>query len=155
MVRDTHDACEIESRAEIISLGAVIVIGIAFLMSAFALFALMHPSRDLLQIVPAVAAAVATWLFVIDSCSERLLLIGNDVTLTSRFRRVRRVSLSGAESLSFHHEGFNLEQGMVAIEVRKKNQSLRLPLGPCWQNRTVISCLQRIALQRNIPFRSS
>lgn len=126
--------CEREVRADILSLGGAVILGICLVLSAALLLASQSASVSQLQRIILAALTMAAWLYFFDSISERLRIIDHAVEYSALLSRRRFVPLIELESMLMVYEGFNLERGIESIEFRRRGRKPdRIALGPCWQ----------------------
>ncbi len=146
-----EESCLVCARAEFVSLGGIIVFALCILFTALLLFMLTVPGATSAQLVIALVLVAASWVYFINSVTEKLSLVDHSLVFTSVLGRARRIPLSELEAMVLRHEGFNLERGMQTIELRQAGKKPdRISLGPCWQRNKLDSFLDSVdrALQQ-------
>ncbi len=139
------------ARAELVSLGGIIVFALCILFTALLIFMLTVPGATSSQLVIALVLVAASWMYFINSVTEKLSLVDHALFFSSALGRARRIPLGELEAMVLRHEGFNLERGMQTIELRQTGKKPdRISLGPCWQRNKLDSFLTSVdqALQQ-------
>ena len=109
------------------------------------------PGATSSQLVIALVLVAASWMYFINSVTEKLSLVDHALFFSSALGRARRIPLGELEAMVLRHEGFNLERGMQTIELRQTGKKPdRISLGPCWQRNKLDSFLTSVdqALQQ-------
>jgi hypothetical protein len=97
------------------------------------------------QHVILIALVGLSWMYFLDSITERLRLINNCVEFRSLFSRHHLVPLAQLEAMLLVYQGFNLERGMETIEFRKHDAKPQtVSLGPCWQRHKLEAFLHAV-----------
>src|SRR6185369_1703740 len=106
---------------------------------------LLLPTVTSLQLTILILLTGASWMYLLDSCTERLCLVDHSIEFKAFFSRKRRIPLNELQAMLLVHEGFNLERGMESIEFRRAGRKPdRVPLGPCWQRHKLESFLHSV-----------
>lgn len=151
-LRDLRTSCVRDVRAEVISLGGVILVAICFLITVIAFLMLASPAITSAQRAIVGILAVGAWLYAVDSLSERLTLVNQEVHFTAMLTRRRAIPLIELEAMILVQQGFNLEQGMQSIEFRRRGfRPDRITLGPCWRRYRLEDFLHSVELALNDP----
>ena len=146
-----EDSCLVSARAELVSLGGIIVFALCILFTALLIFMLTVPGATSAQLVIALVLVAASWMYFINSVTEKLSLVDHTLLFSSALGRARSIPLGELEAMVLRHEGFNLERGMQTIELRQTGKKPdRISLGPCWQRNKLDSFLTSVdqALQQ-------
>jgi len=137
--------CLVDARAEIVTLGGAIVLALCLLLSVVAFGVSQLPDVTGLQRSILALLAVGSWLYCIDSVTERLRLVGHSVEFSAVLSRRRSIPLAELESMLLIYNGFNLERGIESIEFRRRGQKPdRISLGPCWQRHKLEAFLHSV-----------
>ncbi len=139
--------CLSSAQAELISLGGAVVLSICMLMTVMLIIALQSAGVSAAQRAVMVGLTGASWLYFLDSVTERLRLFDHTLEYSAFLSRRRLISLDDLETIVFVHEGFNLERGIESFEFRRRDGAGpdRLSLGPCWQRNKLEIFLQTVA----------
>lgn len=141
-----------EARAEIVSLGGAIFLAICMSLTVVLMIVAQRPSLAPSQWILALLLTVGSWVYLIDSLTERLRLLDGCVEYDSLLTRRRLIPIAGLHEILFVDEGFNLERGMISIEFRRGGaQSERIALGPCWQRNKLERFLRAVELAAQKP----
>lgn len=150
--RDLRTSCVRDVRAEAISLGGLVLMTICLLLSVVAFLMLSSATITAAQRAIVGLLAFGAWLYAIDSLSERLTLVNQEVHFSSFFSRRRTIPLIELEAMILVQQGFNLEQGMQSIEFRRQGfRPDRITLGPCWRRYRLEDFLHSVELALNDP----
>lgn len=123
-----------EVRAELVSVGGAIVLALCILLSLAVVTVWLLADATSLQLTILFLLTGVSWVYLLDSCTEHLLLVDHAIEFGALFSRKQRIPLSELQAMLLVHEGFNLERGMESIEFRRAGRKPdRVPLGPCWQ----------------------
>ncbi len=142
---DDEPVCLREVRAELVSLGGAIVLMICLVITAALFIVLQLPQVTAPQRVIIAGLVAASWLYLLDSVTERLRLVDHCVEYHSLFGRRRCIPLKELRAMLLIHEGFNLERGMESLEFRRDGKKAdRVALGPCWQRHKLESFLHSV-----------
>jgi len=145
MKGDQEIECVCDVRAEIVSLGGAIMFGICILLAMSLFMVLMLPGITALQIAIVFILTLISWIYLFDSCTERLRLVGRTLHYSAAFSRKRIIPLNELDAMILMHEGFNLERGMESIEFRRRGKKPdRIALGPCWQRNKLEAFLHSV-----------
>lgn len=127
--------CLREVKAEMLTLGGAIMFAICVVLSVGAIGSLQLASVTNLQRFILWALTGVSWLYFLDSISERLRLVDHAIEFRALFSRHRLIPLQELEAMLLVYQGFNLERGMESIEFRRRGKKPeRIALGPCWQH---------------------
>ncbi len=151
-LRDLRTSCVRDVRAEAISLGGLVLIAICALISVVAFLMLGSAAITSAQRAIIALLSFGAWLYAVDSLSERLTLVNQEVHFSSFFSRRRAIPLVELEAMILVQQGFNLEQGMQSIEFRRHGfRPDRITLGPCWRRYRLEDFLHSVELALNDP----
>lgn len=138
-------ACVLQVKARLVSLNGGVVLALALLLSAFLAGALLSSQFAFGQMVLFGVLALAAWLYLLDSVTERLFVTGDQIERASLFGRRASIKLDDLDALLLVHEGLNQEIGIESLTARYRNgRSVRLPLGPCWRRRDLETFLTSV-----------
>ncbi|MCC7356918.1 hypothetical protein IT408_00190 [Candidatus Uhrbacteria bacterium] len=150
--QDLRVSCVRDVRAQAISIGGVILIAICVILTVVALLMLESMTITSAQRGIIGLLAFGSWLYAIDSLSERLTLVNKEVHFRSFFSRHRAIPLIELEAMILVQQGFNLEQGMQSIEFRRHGfEPDHITLGPCWRRHRLEDFLHSVELALNDP----
>lgn len=152
-----ENVCLVQARAEVVSLGGAVLLALCLLLSAVFIMALFSPIVSGLQRFIAVVFFLAGWVYLLDSVTESLSLVGQTLEFTAKLRRTRRIPLAELEGMTLIHQGLNLEQGVETIELHQFGKHVdRISLGPCWQRHVLEAFLHSVdrALQHAVVVES-
>jgi len=123
-----------EARAELVSLGGAVLLAVCLVMGAVLVMAFMLPEVTQAQRAIAFILFAASWLYLLDSVTEKLWLRDGLVQYKSLMSSSKSYELAELEAVYLVHQGFNLEKGFESIIFRRSgNKPERIALGPCWQ----------------------
>lgn len=142
---DTEEECVREVRAEIVSLGGAIILAVAIVLTIVMAMVLLLPTVNAVQLAIVLLLTLASWIYLLDSCTERLRLVDHSVEFNAVFSRRRLIPIKELQAMVLVHEGFNLDRGIESIEFRRVGQKPdRLSLGPCWQRHKLEAFLHSV-----------
>jgi len=131
--------------AKLVSLNGGVVLSLCILVTAIALAMTLATGASAPQTILFVLLSFASWVYLIDGCTEKLILSGSSIVLTSAIGAPRVLNLADVRSLVLRHEGFNATVGIESITVTTvEGRRSRLPLGPCWRRRDLESFLSSV-----------
>lgn len=131
---ETETVCLREARAELLTLGGVIVFALCCVITVAAFGASQVMTVTALQRDIMFALAFLAWLYFFDSITERLRLVDHAVEFTAAFSRKRHIPLAELDAMLLVYQGFNLDKGIESLEFRRHGAKPdRVALGPCWQ----------------------
>jgi len=122
-------------RANVISLGGGLFLGLFILLAVFTWFAFNDVSTPVWVRGVFATLLVIYVLYVADSASERLSLHDKEVRFDSLFRKELRVDVCRFPEIFLIHEGLNQEKGIVSVIFRGLDEEERISLGPLWRQR--------------------
>jgi hypothetical protein len=138
-------ACVRVVTAKLVSLNGGVVLLLCILVTALAAALWIAGQTSGPQAILFVLLAFAGWVYLVDSCTEKLILNGRAMTLVSAVGAPRTIELSSVRSLVLRHEGFNATVGIESITITTaEGKRSRLPLGPCWRRRELEAFLTSV-----------
>lgn len=145
-------ACVREVHAEIFSIGGAFILMVCIILTVISAMAVSSSDLTGPQSLIAVILTGAAWFYYLSSVTERLALADHTIEYSSLLSRHRRIPLTDLESMSFIHQGFNLERGIETIEFRRRGAKPdRIALGPCWHRHTLEAFLHSVEEALNEP----
>ncbi len=142
---DDEKECVREVRAELVSLGGAIILAVAIVLTIIMIMVLMLPMVNAFQLTIVILLTLASWIYLLDSCTERLRLIDHSVEFSAVFSRKRHIPINELQAMFLVHEGFNLDRGIESIEFRRVGeQPDKFSLGPCWQRHKLEAFLHSV-----------
>lgn len=145
-----EEDCRIHIRAEFVSIGGGIFLGLFIVVIALFIMVMRSPETTSAQRFIAIALFFGSVAYAVNSMTERLSFIGNVLTYDSLLSSKRSIPLDELEAVILTHEGFNLEKGMQSIEFRRVGHKPdRVALGPCWQERKLEAFIQSVSKAMN------
>ncbi len=149
---DEEEECVREAHAQFISLGGAIILSLCIVLSLVALMTLMLPAASNLQRLVLLLLAGISWLYLLDSVTEKLRLVDKAVEYRSFFSGRRSYLLTELEAVLLVHQGFNLERGFESIEFQRVGKKPdRISLGPCWQRNKLESLMHSLETELRDP----
>lgn len=149
--------CPVQVCAEAASLGGAVLLAVCMLLSAILVMAMFSPSVTSTQRFIAGVLVVSSWAYFLNSCTEKLCLIGKTLKFQAKLSRSLEIPLDELETMTLTHEGFNLERGIETIEFRRTGMKPeKVSLGPCWQKNKLESFMKsvKLALQAEDEYNS-
>ena len=144
-VASPSDACARIVTAKLVSLNGGIVLSLCILVTTIALAMALAAGASAPQTILFILLTFASWVYLVDGCTEKLILNGSSIVLTSAIGAPRVLNLAEVRSLVLRHEGFNATVGVESITVTTvEGKRSRLPLGPCWRHRELESFLSSV-----------
>jgi len=143
--RSREEACTVRVHAKLVSLNGGVVLAVCIILTA--VFAATYLTARLAAVQSALITVlmVAAWVYLVDSVSESLSLVGRTIQRSSSFSPRTVIKLDDIKSLLLVHEGLNQEVGIESITATYRNGRFeRLSLGPCWRRRDLESFLQSV-----------
>ena len=143
--RQEDGVCDVQVRAEFVSLGGGILFAVCLIISALFYMVISVQEITGVQRFIAIVLFIGSWAYFLNSVTERLSCVGRTLTFKSALNSTRRIPLEELEALILRHEGFNLERGMESLELKRDDHPPdRITLGPCWQQRKLESFVQSV-----------
>ncbi len=144
--------CVCEVRAQVASIGGVIVLALCLVLTVVAFMATQVIGITQSQQLILILLTFAAWLYFIDSSSERLHVNSEMILFHSLLAHRKQILINEIETMMLVEQGFNLEQGMQAIEFKRVGRRPeRIVLGPCWQRNKLEKFLHSAELAMNEP----
>ncbi|OGL73914.1 hypothetical protein A3E39_03995 [Candidatus Uhrbacteria bacterium RIFCSPHIGHO2_12_FULL_60_25] len=138
-------ACAIQVRAKLVSLNGGVVLGVCIILSSMAVAAYVTNRFASVQNGLIVVLTLAAWVYLLDSVTERLQLVGDAIERSSILGRHMTIKLDDIEALLLIHEGLNQEVGIESLTARYRDgKEERLPLGPCWRRHELEAFLSSV-----------
>jgi len=143
--RPLNDACALRVGAKLVSLNGGIVLAICLVLTAVTAASALAQSFAASQSLLFVVLTLASWIYLVDSVSEKLQLEGENILRTSAVGRHVRMSIGDIKSLLLRHEGLNQQVGIESLTVEYQDgRTERMPLGPCWRRRELEAFLASV-----------
>jgi hypothetical protein len=140
------DACARIVTAKLVSLNGGIVLALCILVSALAVGSALVTSYSATETILFVLLAFASWIYLIDAVTEKLVLKGDAIVLSSAVGAPRTLKLENIRLMTLRHEGLNASIGIESLTVvTADGKSDRLPLGPCWRRRELEAFLMSVS----------
>lgn len=137
--------CIVHTSSQLVSLGGAVLLVICMVVTSLFCVALLSPNVTGVQRFIAAALFAASWLYLLNSVTEHLSLMGREIVFRAALSRTRRFPVEDLQAMVFVHQGLNLEQGIETIEFRRYNQlPERIALGPCWQRNQLEGFLRSV-----------
>lgn len=137
--------CVTSVHARLVSVHGGLLLGIAFSLSAFLVAAFMAGSLELSQQMLFGLLAIASWIYLLDSVTERVELVGSLLVRRSLFQRRTEISVTDLRQLVLVHEGLNQAVGLESLIVRRMNgEEEIISLGPCWRTRDLQAFIRSV-----------
>jgi hypothetical protein len=137
--------CALCVSAKLISLNGGIVLAICLVLTAVTVASVMSQSFVASQSILFVVLTLASWIYLIDSVSEKLRLEGEDIVRTSVIGKHMTIDIRDIKSLLLRHEGLNQQVGIESLTVEYQDGNTeRMPLGPCWRRRELEAFLASV-----------
>jgi hypothetical protein len=137
--------CVTSVRARLVSLDGGILLAACLLLTAFFAAALLANALELTQRLLLGVLTVAAWVYLFDSVSERIDLVGQVVVRSSFLQRHSEIAVSDMRQLILVHEGLNQAVGIASLVVRYQDgREERLALGPCWRQRELQAFIRSV-----------
>jgi hypothetical protein len=144
--------CIREVHAQFVSLGGAIILSVCITLTLLVLMAFQLPQTTAVQRGILVLLGLASWIYLIDSVTEKLRLVDHSIEYRSFFSRPKLYALSELEAVLYVHQGFNLERGFESVEFRRVSlKPDRISLGPCWQRNKLEGFMRSIEVCLNDP----
>ena len=149
---EKHESCTLRATAKLISLNGGFVLAVCIVLSAITL-ASAHTGRlAMSQAFLFLFLSLASWIYLIDSVSERICLNKNTIERTSLIGRSMTVPLKDVNELLLKHEGLNTSIGIESLTVSYTDgKEERIPLGPCWRHRDLETFLESVEKAMGLP----
>jgi hypothetical protein len=142
---DQPRECVIRARAEIVSLGGAVLLGLGLITSAVFLLVLFTPTVTSAQRVIVTILFFAVWVYFLNSITEQVELSGQVLKFSAFLSRAREMPVEKLEAVILTYQGFNLEQGIETLEFRCVGRAPdRVALGPCWQKNKLEAFIQSV-----------
>jgi hypothetical protein len=137
--------CRLRVSAKLVSLNGGIVLAVCLLLTAVT-FASVYTGRLVLsQALLFLFLTLASWVYLIDSVTEKLCLVGDTIQRTAFIGRNEEVQLTDVKSFLLKHEGLNASVGIESLTVvYQDGREERIPLGPCWRRRDLEAFLESV-----------
>ncbi|HWQ99885.1 MAG TPA: hypothetical protein VN397_03510 [Candidatus Methylomirabilis sp.] len=143
--KEDEAACALQVRAKLVSLNGGVVLSICILLTALAVAAGFTNSFASSQTMLLAVLTVGAWIYLLDSSTERLSLIGDTIVRASVLGRRSVIKLDDIAALLLVHEGLNQEVGIESLTARYHDgREEKLPLGPCWRRRELEAFLSSV-----------
>ncbi len=122
-------------RAQMATLGGAILLAVCITVTLVLLFSLVIPRMNGSQQLIVVLLSVGTWMYFLNSVSERIALEDEVLEVRSLLGRTHRFSLSEIQSIRVMERGLRLDGAPFLIEIQTVNRSKprEIALGPCWK----------------------
>jgi hypothetical protein len=143
---------EPEVQAQMVSLGGAVILSVCLTLTVGTFIAWQSASVASIQRVILFLLTAASWMYFVDSITERLRLREKHIEFEAMLSRRKRIPLEEVETLLLVQQGYNLERGMQTLEFRKLDRRVeRVALGPCWQRHTLEGFLQCVEQELGDP----
>ncbi len=140
------DACARIVTAKLVSLNGGIVLALCILVTAIAIGSALVTSSFATETILFVLLAFASWIYLIDAVTEKLVMSGDAIVLSSAIGAPRTMKLENIRLMTLRHEGLNASVGIESLTVvTADGKSDRLPLGPCWRRRELEAFLASVS----------
>lgn len=138
-------SCALQVRAKPVSLNGGVVLSVCIILSALAATAYVTGRLVAVQNALLFLLTFAAWLYLLDSATERLLLVGEAIVRESALGRRLTIKLDDMDALLLVHEGLNQEIGIESLTARYRDgHEEKLPLGPCWRRHELEAFLSSV-----------
>jgi hypothetical protein len=129
-----EDSCALTVRAKLVSLNGGVVLAVCIVLTSMVLGAYLTNRFGGTQIALFLILTFASWVYLLDSVTERLALVGDAIVRTSALGTRFEIKLDDLSALYLIHEGLNQEIGIESINARYRDgREEKLPLGPSWR----------------------
>ena len=136
--------CVREVHADVLTVGGAVILAVCGALTLVALGLIPLSSITATQRAIILILTLGSWIYVAESLSERLRLLGNHMEFHTLMTS-RRVPLEELESMSLTYQGLNMEQGIESIEIHRRGKPAeRIALGPCWQRHKLEAFLRSV-----------
>lgn len=142
---ESDGECVLRVGAKLVSLNGGIVLAICLVLTAVTAASIMAESFVASQTILFVILSVASWVYLIDSVSEKLSLEGKNIVRTSAIARRMSINIRDIKSMLLRHEGLNQQVGIESLTTEYQDGSTeRMPLGPCWRRSDLEAFLESV-----------
>lgn len=125
-------------QAKAFSLGGVILAGMLLLLLGVFIGSISFASRFTLAHAVLGFITVLFAVYYMDACSEQLVVDGDYLSFSSRFRKPLSIDLCDVRDIFIAHEGLNDEKGITRIRFSTEaGKQEVIALGPCWRRHEV------------------
>lgn len=137
--------CVIRARAEVVSLGGIVLVSIGLAVSTIFALVIFTPTVTSAQRLITAILFIAVWAYFFNSVTEQIELGGQVLKFSALLSRPRVMPLEKLEAVILIYQGFNLEQGIETLEFRCAGRPPdRVALGPCWQRNKLESFIHSV-----------
>ncbi len=136
----------LNARADFMTLGGALLLGVVIVLTAFFLLALFMPVLDGLQMIIVALLTVGSWFYLINRFSERLRLDDGVLEFNCALGRKHRFDLSEISSIRLNDMGWTMSGDffILQIEVFNREDMIELGLGPCWRRKHLTSFVRSV-----------
>jgi len=140
-----RDTVSIRARAELMSLGGVILLSMIFSFLVLLIISYNSPYHSLWLRWILTMVLVATLVYFLEGLTEELRFDGETVRFRAWFKPAPAVDLMKVEKIFLVHEGLNVEHGIETMLFQLSDGSrIRFGLGPLWHQHHLLTFVREL-----------